>query len=219
MNEQDNMAIYHAVAQVPPEAQREINSGRLKGKTDINPQWRIKKLTELFGACGTGWKYEVVRFWLEKGAGVEVAAFAQINLYYKQGEEWSDPVPGIGGSAFVAQERNGPHTSDECYKMAMTDAISVAAKALGVGGSIYWNKDPTKYTSQTPKVAVPSPRAHVYNALVKRFGKEQAAQMLYTVSGYKSLKEIPEEKCEEIIKTIAIWEEPGKEKTDIVEAG
>ncbi|HCC00799.1 MAG TPA: hypothetical protein DEP42_06260 [Ruminococcaceae bacterium] len=61
------------------------------------------------------------------------------------------------------------------------------------------------------KVVKPSPKARVYNALVKKFGKEKAEPMLYTVSGYKSPKDIPDEKCEEIIKTIAIWEEPSKE--------
>lgn len=56
-----------------------------------------------------------------------------IMLYYKQNGEWSDGIPGTGGSSFIAKERNGLYTSDECYKMALTDAIGVAAKALGMG--------------------------------------------------------------------------------------
>nr|DAM81950.1 MAG TPA: PROTEIN/RNA Complex, archaeal, ribosomal, 50S, protein.0A [Caudoviricetes sp.] len=48
---------------------------------------------------------------------------------------------------FCANERNGPNCSDECYKMATTDALSVAAKALGVGADIYWQADSTKYTT------------------------------------------------------------------------
>ena len=51
----DNMRIYNAVRAVPEEAKRAITAGRLKGKTDINPMWRIKALTELFGPCGDGW--------------------------------------------------------------------------------------------------------------------------------------------------------------------
>lgn len=50
----DNMRIYDAVRAVPEEAKRAITAGRLKGKTDINPMWRIKALTELFGPCGDG---------------------------------------------------------------------------------------------------------------------------------------------------------------------
>jgi len=142
----ENLEIYNAVAEVPPEAKKPIQGGRMSGKTDINPMWRIKALTEQFGPCGIGWKYEIVRFWLEHGAKDEISGFCQINLYFKNDEAWSDPVPGIGGSAFVALEKGGLYTSDECFKMALTDAISVACKALGVAANVYWDKDPTKYT-------------------------------------------------------------------------
>lgn len=47
---------------------------------------------------------------------------------------------------FVSEEKSGLHVSDECYKMALTDAISVACKALGMGADIYWEKDGSKYT-------------------------------------------------------------------------
>lgn len=141
----ENLGLYNAVRSVPPEAMKTIGAGRLKGMTDINPMWRIKKLTEQFGPCGIGWKYEITSQILERGANDEIAAFVGINLYYRQGGEWSDPIPGTGGSMFVASERSGLHTSDECFKMALTDAISVAAKALGVAADVYWDKDKTKY--------------------------------------------------------------------------
>ena len=142
----ENLEIYERVRQVPTSAQREIQAGRLKGKTDINPMWRIKALTEQFGPCGIGWKYTITDKRLENGANNEVSAFVDIDLYIKVDGEWSDAIPGTGGSAFVASERNGLYTSDECYKMALTDAISVACKALGFGADVYWAKDATKYT-------------------------------------------------------------------------
>ena len=142
----ENLGIYESVRQVPQSAQREIQTGRLKGKTDINPMWRIKALTEQFGPCGIGWKYTITDKRLENGANNEVSAFVDIDLYIKVDGEWSDAIPGTGGSAFVASERNGLYTSDECFKMALTDAISVACKALGFGADVYWAKDATKYT-------------------------------------------------------------------------
>ena len=144
----ENLEIYERVRQVPTSAQREIQAGRLKGKTDINPMWRIKALTEQFGPCGIGWKYTITDKRLENGANNEVSAFVDIDLYIKVDGEWSDAIPGTGGSAFVASERNGLYTSDECYKMALTDAISVACKALGFGADVYWAKDATKYTQR-----------------------------------------------------------------------
>ncbi|HHX72169.1 MAG TPA: hypothetical protein GX701_04480 [Clostridiales bacterium] len=146
----DNMKIYNAVRDVPLVAQKTIKGGRLNNFTDINPMWRIHTLTEQFGPCGIGWKYEVVRQWNEPGANNEIASFVEINLYYKHGDAWSEPIPGVGGSMFVAKEKNGLYTSDECYKMALTDALSVACKALGVGADVYW-ADGTKYSQRAPE--------------------------------------------------------------------
>lgn len=145
-----NLDIYNVVRSAPPEALKKITAGRLQGMTDINPMWRIKILTELFGACGFGWKYEIKRQWLETGANGEISAFCNIDLYVKDKEQWSEAIPGTGGSSFVANERKGAYTSDECYKKALTDAISVACKALGIAADVYWDQDTTKYQT-TPE--------------------------------------------------------------------
>lgn len=143
----DNLVYYNQFRSVPGDAQKAIQAGRLKGKTDINPMWRLKALTQAFGPCGLGWRYEITRQWTEPGADGEISAFCNINLYWvdPQTGEWSEAIPGTGGSAYIANERSGKYTSDECYKMALTDAISVACKALGVGADIYWQADASKY--------------------------------------------------------------------------
>lgn len=151
----ENLAIYNAVRSVPDSAKRRIEAGRLKGKTDINPMWRIKALTETFGPCGFGWKYVITDKRLEQGANGEVAAFLDIVLFVKADGVWSDAIPGTGGSAFVAKEKNGPYTSDECFKMALTDAISVACKALGFGSDVYWEADRSKYDKPESKQEAP----------------------------------------------------------------
>lgn len=144
------MELYERFRTPPQEALKTIAAGRLKGYTDINPMWRIKALTGVFGPCGIGWKYTIDRQWTEAGANGELAAFVNISLYIKQGGTWSDAIPGTGGSSFVAKERNGLYTSDECYKMALTDAISVACKALGMAADVYWQNDRTKYSTGQP---------------------------------------------------------------------
>lgn len=144
----ENMAIYEKVRNVPKEALKTIGGGRLKGMSDINPMWRIKMLTEVFGICGIGWKIEITDKRLERGEGVEVVCFVDINLYVKVDGEWSAPIPGMGGSSFVTLEKNGPFTSDECFKMAYTDAISVACKSLGFAADVYFANDRTKYSNQ-----------------------------------------------------------------------
>lgn len=152
----DNMELYNKLRAVPEEAKKSIEAGRLKGFTDINPMWRIKALTEAFGACGFGWWYKITDKRIECYDN-EYRAFVDIELYYKWNGETSQPVVGTGGSSFVTIENSGKlYVSDECFKMALTDAISVAAKALGVGADVYYQKDRTKYTAvnkEDPKKA------------------------------------------------------------------
>lgn len=138
----DNLTYYNAGRAVPEEAQKSFNNGKFSG-TDINPMWRIKKLTELFGPAGLGWYYEVVSERAEEHGDVTIA-IVDLNLYVKCDGEWSKPIYGTGGNVLL---RKGS-TSDEGYKMALTDALSVACKALGIGADIYFAKDKTKYTAQ-----------------------------------------------------------------------
>ena len=74
--------------------------------------------------------------------------FVDINLYIKVDSEWSAAIPGTGGSEFVSKEKGGLYTSDECFKMALTDAVSVACKSLGFGADVYWNTTDSKYPKQ-----------------------------------------------------------------------
>lgn len=162
----DNLKFYNAGAEVPANAKKTITGGDLNGKTDINPMWRIKKLTEMFGPVGLGWKIAVERLWLEDRLGDEVIANAAITLQVKYNGidgEWSDLIPGVGGNKALKKDKRGEVCNDEAYKMALTDAISVACKLIGIGANVYWEKDATKYTggqetSNKPSYSPAEPR-------------------------------------------------------------
>lgn len=143
----DNMYLFNQLATTPNEAKKPIEAGRLKGFTDINPMWRFKRLTEVFGPVGIGWKFVITDKQIIPGADGVISAFVDVLLFYKNGNEWSEGIPGTGGSSFVAKEKNGLYTSDECFKMALSDAIGTACKALGMSADIYFSKDRSKYTA------------------------------------------------------------------------
>ena len=142
-----NMRFYGLVQDTPKEAQREIQAGRLKGYTDINPMWRIKKLTEIYGPAGFGWWTQNEKFTMEECKNGEVALFCTLELVVVDPvtKEQSHPITGIGGHKFVANEKNGPYCNDEAYKSSYTDALSIACKSLGFSHDIYFAKDRTKY--------------------------------------------------------------------------
>lgn len=150
-----NLRIFDQVHSVPKDALRPIEGGPLKGKSDINPMWRIRMLTELFGPAGIGWKVEQVARWTESTSTGETAVFCEVNLYVKQDGEWSAPIFGQGGNMLIrkatewvnGQQNTVFHIDDEAYKKAYTDAISVACKALGFASDIYYAQEETKYGS------------------------------------------------------------------------
>lgn len=145
--------IYKSLSQPPATALRQIMAGNLKGKTDINPQWRYEAMTEKFGLVGIGWKYEIQKLWTENGAKGEVLAFAQVAVFIRNADtkEWSDPIVGIGGSKLVNAFNAGLQSNDEGYKMAVTDAFSTSLKMLGVAADIYAGRwDGSKY-KDTPQ--------------------------------------------------------------------
>ena len=138
----NNLEIYEKSRAVPQEAQKQFSNGKFSG-TDINPMWRIKKLTELFGPAGIGWYTETINERSEQHGNVTMA-IVDLNLYVKYEGEWSKPIFGTGGNILV-NAKGGP--SDEGYKMAYTDALSIACKALGIGADIWFSQDKTKYTN------------------------------------------------------------------------
>lgn len=174
-----NMRFYDRFRAVPNEAKKPINDGRLRGKTDINPVWRIKRLTETFGPMGFGWKVEIVRKWLEQGDPDTVAAFVDLNLYVKDPEtgQWSEAIPGTGGSTFRRKESNGKnYIDDDAYKKAQTDALSVAAKYLGVAADVYFEQDTTKYNTAAQGTQAPAPAPTVRNRPTQGAAQPSAVQ-------------------------------------------
>ena len=137
---------YSKLENPPQNALRPIQAGNLKGKSDINPQWRIEALTECFGLCGIGWKFEVVNTTLQTCSDGQILVFMAINLYVKDNEGWSAPIPGFGGDMVVVKNKHGLVPNDEAYKMCLTDALGNAAKNIGVAASIYRGFYDSKYS-------------------------------------------------------------------------
>lgn len=170
------LQIYKKLSQPPKTALREIQAGDLKGKTDINPQWRYEAMTKQFGLVGIGWKYEVQKLWTEPGANGETLAFAQVAVFVRDPDtkEWSDAIVGIGGSKLINKFSAGPKSNDDGYKMAVTDAFSTSLKMIGVAADIYAGRwDGSKYLSESE---INQQNGQKQNAQQKPQGQNQQKQ-------------------------------------------
>ena len=153
----DNLTLFNSVRAVPNKLLKAFDNGTFKG-TDINRMWRIETLTKEFGVCGFGRYYEVIHREMVTAPDGTISAFIGLNLYVKMNGEWSKPIYGEGGNAFV--RKSGGKASDEAYKMALTDALGIAAKQLGVGADVWFACEKTKYT-QEDQFKIPTPNSKV----------------------------------------------------------
>jgi hypothetical protein len=185
-----NTQHYDKLKKVPTTALKPIEFGNLKGKSDINPQWRIEAMTEEFGPCGIGWKYEIVNHFTQPAPSETLMIFVNINLYIKEGEEWSAPIPGNGGDFLIIKDKNGIHGNDEAYKMALTDALGNAMKMIGVAADVYrglandskYGREPAPSQKQTSQAPEPEPKPKVI--------KVSGTTKLLTQKGYVSISTI-----------------------------
>lgn len=200
----DNLKYYEMGREVPEYAKKPFNNGSFSG-TDITPMWRIKKLTEMFGPVGLGWYTEILSERCEEHGGVTIAV-VDINLYVKYDGEWSKPIFGTGGNIIV---RSNGKVSDEGYKMAYTDAISVAAKAIGIGADVYFEKDRTKYTAEPkeePKADYKRATANQVKILAAKYTGANLAKLL-KANGIERIEDLPMEKASELIAILTKREE------------
>lgn len=186
----DNLELYNIVREVPKEAQKPFTNGHFTG-TDINPMWRIKELTNQFGICGIGWYYEITDKCMENiMASDEIVANVEIKLYVKIDGEWSKPITGIGGSKLANKTSKGLYVNDEAYKMATTDAISVACKQLGFGANIYWENDNDKYIDHKKENIEEKPSNHKSKEKSEEYKKLRQEIQDYANSHGMSMAEI-----------------------------
>lgn len=145
----ENMELYNKLRTPAEGAVKPIQGGNLKGKSDINPQWKIEALTQALGPCGIGWKFEVAEEKTVDCANGEVMLFVKVALRYRNGDDWSAPIYGYGGDKLVEKNKNGLVPNDEAYKMCVTDALGNAMKYLGVAADVYRGLFDSKYNRQT----------------------------------------------------------------------
>lgn len=106
--------------------------------TMIDAQWRLRRMTELFGPVGQGWGYDIDERWSEAGC-----AFVQVCVWYKLDGKVVRTGPQIGGTDMG-------RAADEAYKASITDAIGKCCAQLGLGSDIYMGQYDMPFVPSIP---------------------------------------------------------------------
>lgn len=132
--------VWRAIAEVPSDAKKPFNKG-FRGDS-IEPIWRMKRLTEMFGPVGQGWGFHVEKRWREE-YGSDIVVYVSGHVWWKDSETGEvNKCPECTGGENVKRD------PDEAYKKAETDAFGRSAVYLGLASDVYWgHHDGDKYQS------------------------------------------------------------------------
>lgn len=175
----NNMQYYSAARSVPPGALKPIKGGAYgaAGLSDINPQWRIERMTELFGPCGIGWDF-TPEIWTDNGV-----CYAHVTVTYRYNDGWSKPVHGYGGTKI------GNKDDSDLIKSTVTDALGNAMRYIGIGADVWYkpgnspeqNQFDTKF-SAPPPAPDPKPQRQMATKQQIEYISENADDELYMQS-------------------------------------
>ena len=175
----NNMQYYSAARSVPPGALKPIKGGAYgaAGLSDINPQWRIERMTELFGPCGIGWDF-TPEIWTDNGV-----CYAHVTVTYRCNDGWSKPVHGYGGTKI------GNKDDSDLIKSTVTDALGNAMRYIGIGADVWYNPGNTSEQNQfdtkfsaPPPAPDPKPQRQMATKQQIQYISEQADDELYMQS-------------------------------------
>lgn len=176
----DNLKIWDQLATTDKQFTKNFaRGGGFKG-TAINPTYVNKRLTELFGPCGKGWKFVEEESHFQPGAIIGEGAtldravihIVKGHLEYQLDGEWYATGPQYGQTTFVGEYNNGGmFTDEEAPKKSITDCTAKCAAMLGAAADIYLGEfDGNKYvntpespaavTTRKPRVTKPTLAAH-----------------------------------------------------------
>lgn len=156
-----NTQIWDRLESTDPRFQKDFSRGGGFRGTAINPTYVARKMTEMFGPCGTGWGFEVVDEKYVTGAPVggvtkttrregEQTVYAEqepvygiihvvrVRLWYVlPGHDERRFIEQYGQTTFVGKDKNGIFTDEEAPKKSITDGWTKAATLLGASADIY----------------------------------------------------------------------------------
>lgn len=129
-------------------------AGGFKG-TDINPTYRWKRMTEIFGPAGVGWGTCDENIQIVPGIDSEQLVYVTCKVWIQDpdtGEKHVGPM-GAGGDYIVKwvgkDDKRRLVSDDEALKKATTDAIGNACRFFGLAADVYLGLfDDSKYREE-----------------------------------------------------------------------
>ncbi len=132
--ENENMSIWSQLCVTPPEHARPSTITQNDGTrlTLVKSQYRLQKLTEIFGPVGYGWGWEIVERWIDTWGSVQCAYVAVKLWYHTSGHDSCKVETGVQVGGTIVGEN-----VDNIWKSSITDGIAKCAASIGLCSDAY----------------------------------------------------------------------------------
>jgi len=149
-----NTAVWEALGKTDPAHTKQFSrAGGFKG-TALKPMWIVKRLTEYFGPCGSGWGIGQPSFQVVPAEG-ELMVYCTVSCWHTRE---SNVLWGVGGDKVTTKRSSGSFNDDEAFKKAFTDAVGNAFKFIGVGADVHLGQfEDSKYVQAVAAEFAPMP--------------------------------------------------------------
>lgn len=154
--QKQNLSIWERVSKTNPSFTKQFNRGGGFKGTATNPTYLMMVATEMWGAAGKGWGYNIIDenyiqgapVYNDKGAVLcnEVIHVVRLDFWYiEDGVKYTTP-PQFGQTAFIGKNKFGIFTDEEAPKKSVTDAMTKCMSMLGFSADIFMGMyDDVKY--------------------------------------------------------------------------
>ena len=156
----DNLELWKKLQRTDPKATKPFTkAGGFRG-SQIDPAYRLQRMTEVFGPVGYGWGYEIFNRRTELYQDAPYIYVTARVWYVLPGEtpSWPDGTrrDPPANAVWTGEQDGGTkaeRSTDEIWKMSITDAIGKCMLQIGLAADIYLGMfDDSKYRDEFEKI-------------------------------------------------------------------
>ena len=144
MQKKTNMNVWNAITESDPKYLKLVSFGQRKFMS-IDPQYQIRKMTEIYGPVGIGWGYDVEYDYPSNEEVILIVA--KVSIWTQLPENKFGPI--AGSRTFWHKDMKRP--AEDAGKMALTDALTKGLSHLGCDADVFLGKHDNKYSADDGK--------------------------------------------------------------------
>ena len=144
MKKKENMSLWDSISESDTNFLKAVKFGARQFMS-IDPQYQLRKMTEIFGPVGVGWGYDVEYDYPSSEDVILIVA--KVSIWTQLPENKFGPIAGT--RTFWHKDMKRP--AEDAGKMALTDALTKGLSHLGCDADVFLGVHDNKHSADDGK--------------------------------------------------------------------